>query len=62
MNNECKGCNLEGDCVDGVKPHFSETKQCPCINCIVKVICHDACEEWKNYLELFDRRKDGKQM
>ena len=64
MENECKGCYLEGDCVDGVKPHLSETESCPCLNCIVKIMCRDGCEKWKNYLDLtnnfLNRGKNGK--
>lgn len=52
MENGCKGCVLEGDCVDGIKPCLSKTQQCPCLNCIVKTMCHEVCEAWTDYVHL----------
>ena len=57
MENECKGCsvvNTEG-CMNGLIPRISETQFCPCINCILKGICEDVCEDFEKYLELVKR-------
>ena len=50
----CRGCVLKNRCVDGVVPHLSETEQCPCITCLVKMVCNDTCEKWTEYLHLSD--------
>lgn len=57
---ECKGCTTydydealqEGTCLEGLNPHISNTKQCPCLNCIVKMICEDGCINFRRYCKL----------
>lgn len=57
MHNECKGCrssrqvnNLSGICLSNVIPHMTTSNQCPCINCIVKMICDNKCDDFDQYL------------
>ena len=56
MSNECKGCIVYSEkrkvCASGIIPHISEIKQCPCLNCIVKIMCKSVCQEFKIYSEL----------
>lgn len=52
LRDPCKGCiccEINGSCGMGITPYISETVHCPCLNCIVKVICRDICEEFKKY-------------
>lgn len=49
---DCKGCitlSQEGHCFSQFIPYISETKHCPCLTCLVKVICIGACEEFNEY-------------
>jgi len=54
MDDECRGCSaLNGEkCINGLKPHISETEHCPCINCIVKVMCDNVCKKFIRYTNL----------
>ena len=55
---KCKGCiayrstygEKEPHCGVSVISQISETEQCPCINCIVKVVCVSTCLEFKQYV------------
>lgn len=62
MSNECKGCIVYNEddnrCAIEIIPHISETEHCPCINCIVKVMCKVVCQEFKLYAGLSTKR-DG---
>lgn len=53
---ECKGCRMYNrymsNCEIGIIPHVSKTKHCPCINCLLKMICNDACKEYQKYSKL----------
>ena len=51
MNDECRGCTAlnKEECVNGCEPHISKTEHCPCINCIVKVMCNSVCEKFIEY-------------
>ena len=52
MTNECKGCmycDINGVCGMRIIPYLSKTKQCPCMNCIVKIMCKGICEEFIIY-------------
>lgn len=43
--NGCKGClvtNNYGEC--GIKDNLKNI--CPCIECLVKMVCEKPCEEW----------------
>lgn len=55
MKNECEGCiayySEEKKCCRlGVIPCISESLQCPCRTCIIKVICDNTCEDFMNYV------------
>lgn len=41
---ECKGC-----CIQNVCKYTIESKTCPCIMCIVKMVCVKACQERSNF-------------
>lgn len=58
----CEGCKMYGIIVDLLghkgeyrrlcmidQPVLPSEIQCPCINCLVKGICEDECEEFRNY-------------
>lgn len=54
MKNDCKGCKTydEGErksCSVGINPHLSETEECPCMICLIKSMCNDACADLINY-------------
>lgn len=53
MTSECKGCIVYSEkdnrCGIEIIPHISETEQCPCINCIVKIMCKGTCQDFKIY-------------
>lgn len=52
MDNDCKGCEsyVNGRCELGILLHMSETEQCPCSTCLVKVTCEDnVCEAFVQY-------------
>jgi len=54
IQDSCRGCVLKNRCVDGMVPYISETEHCPCMTCLVKVVCTDTCEKWEDYLHLLD--------
>lgn len=65
----CEGCHdyelakkhnyYEIPC-DIVFSHIQLFDQCPCKTCLVKVMCHEACEKWKDLVyKQLKRRKDG---
>lgn len=60
MVNPCKGCLVfsdDGRCLTGLDPHLSETEQCPCMNCLVKMICDEDCSDYREYKALWRRRR-----
>jgi len=49
-NNEiCKGCP-ELDLCSRIS--IKDKMQCPCMNCIVKSMCNNACEEFQDYMNI----------
>jgi hypothetical protein len=47
---ECKGCSVissKGECVTAATDTFGN--ECPCRKCLVKVMCNDGCDDWKQY-------------
>lgn len=56
----CKGCmwyNLKlSECDLSITPYASETEQCPCMNCLVKMICETECEDFQQYSSIIDDR------
>ena len=50
---ECKGClglGHKGSCLNVVESRITETNRCPCMNCIVKMICRTQCNDFKVFL------------
>lgn len=50
MTNECEGCrsfNKNHSCEAWIQDTTNEDK-CPCSTCLVKGICKEACEDFKN--------------
>ncbi len=62
MRNElCKSCVYRtniGECGCGVKPE-SEGRVCPCVNCLVKVMCGGSCDAWSNYEKFVNKKGVG---
>lgn len=55
MENECRGCRSYYDdygCMGKVLPHKTETLHCPCMNCLVKGMCKDVCDDFLIYLSV----------
>ena len=50
---QCNGCV---DFKDGLCAHFLQLYNCPCMSCLVKVMCHTECMEYMNCLH---RRDDA---
>jgi hypothetical protein len=48
-------------CALGINPHISETKECPCLTCLIKGICIDACEKLINYGAIAANRKHSRE-
>lgn len=56
MNNECQGCQAllrDGNCTNGLDQNMPKDHLCPCMNCIIKVICEEECEEFLRYLKTY---------
>ena len=45
---ECKGCYIYTHCSI---PTSIGNKSCPCITCLVKVMCYESCEELIAYCQ-----------
>ncbi len=45
--NECEGCLLPPMCA--IKDEYADYDDCPCINCLVKVMCSIVCQERMDY-------------
>lgn len=61
MSSECEGCNMyEEDlkvCGLAFKPHLSETQECPCLTCLVKVMCGTTCNDYDKYRILSEGKR-----
>lgn len=60
MESECKGCKTCG--IYGCLNRFDrmlEKEQCPCINCLIKMICLDECEEFLKFGKMANEKYDG---
>lgn len=60
MENECKGCTVYEDqiCAIRLNPRISETLQCPCMNCLVKIMCIGVCQEFNTYVKISGKEKE----
>lgn len=47
MHNDCEGCLLPSSC--GIKDLYDNYDDCPCMNCLVKVMCSIVCKERMDY-------------
>lgn len=61
MDNGCRGCVIYAGetykpkptsktCPIGIIKAISETEECPCRKCLVKVMCTGVCVEFKKYV------------
>ena len=63
---ECNGCLAlvsYGVCTNGLDQNMPTDHPCPCINCIVKVICQDECKEFLDYAKkyiVYNRKTNGR--
>ena len=59
MKSECRGCNSYNKenayCEAGV-PKTMEEYSCPCMTCIVKMICESSCKDFKKYVNTFVKK------
>jgi len=47
----CEGCIDFGICI--LRPEIFDGPTCPCINCIVKMVCKDGCNDWFEFEDIF---------
>ena len=56
---ECKGCLLFTEkykkCDDDSLPIFGGV-HCPCKECLIRMICEDGCESYKQYRKLMEQK------
>jgi len=45
-NKNCEGCNAQWD---NCSSHYNNDCSCPCVDCVVKVICTYYCEKWTKW-------------
>ena len=55
MNPSCEGCNTHSD--EGPPNgccyrEYNEDNSCPCINCLVKMICNDPCDYYEKWVDI----------
>lgn len=46
---ECQGCSIKFICK---LPVIIDKTPCPCIECLIKSMCHYECDEFSDYWEL----------
>ena len=56
LKDPCKGCRSyspyeETLCSAEVIQFISESKECPCLTCLIKMICENSCDKFLIYLE-----------
>jgi len=55
----CRGCIMISNC--SVSTLMSN--KCPCVNCLIKVVCGSDCDDYKNfreYIHQLRRNRGGK--
>lgn len=56
MNEECGGC-VTHDCIDDnnmcIMKCYDAVDKCPCVQCIIKVMCRRDCEEFSKLVKGF---------
>lgn len=50
MDGDCKGCTDLGICV--VEP-IVPREDCPCKQCLIKMVCVDACKPYQDLLDQY---------
>ena len=67
MRKECEGCSVlkpNGDCNlvnEVIESNEGIVKDCPCKECLVKIMCDTACPEYKDFWErVLNRRREGR--
>ena len=56
MKSKCKGClglGVGGICLNGADAYITETIYCPCMDCIVKMICRTECADFRLFLNTY---------
>jgi hypothetical protein len=43
-NNGCLGCTLKGKC-----PYTEFSDDCPCILCVIKMMCQKTCSDFRDF-------------
>lgn len=55
-NDGCKGCRMHNKYISGcevdIVPCILDGTQCPCMTCLIKVMCNNACEKFQEYSKL----------
>lgn len=55
INKECEGCSINSICILKTSRLDSKTNEnikCPCMNCLLKVMCSVICKEYKDYVTI----------
>ena len=56
MSDECRGC-ITHDCIDPdnlcIMKCYNAKDRCPCVRCLIKVMCRIDCEEFMKLVEEF---------
>ncbi len=48
-NNDCKGCYSKSRNNICVRMHHYKNGICPCVTCLIKVMCMEACDEYRKF-------------
>ena len=69
MEDRCKGCKMNEGGINAICPVvtmitiYGLTNDCPCADCLVKVMCLDTCDKRvKYYGNLYNQRKENDTM
>lgn len=56
---DCVGCLDAAFCTDSKPSIVVETidLDCPCIDCLVKMICEDSCSQFRHYIKLIKEQR-----
>lgn len=54
---DCVGCDLYENALDCNYLDGDVCEQCPCLECVIKVICKEACEKFdEGFWEIIDKQ------
>lgn len=52
MNTDCESCfGSVPPCYCAIKDVYIDHSDCPCMNCLIKIMCSTVCQERKDYFE-----------